>query len=452
MKKIITIFAAVLITASVFAQAPQKMSYQAVIRNASNALVPSTPVGMRISVLQGSPTGTAVYVETQTPSTNANGLVSLEIGTGTIITGTFAGINWATGPYFIKTETDPTGGTAYTIVGTNELMSVPYALFSANSTPGPQGPIGLTGSTGTVGATGAQGLTGLTGAAGPTGAIGATGSISSLTNANILVGNAANVPTGVAMSGDVTINNAGVSTIGAIKVTNAMLAGSIDLTSKVTSTLPIANGGTGAATLTANNVLLGNGTSAVQTVAPGTTGNVLTSNGTTWTSAVASGGGGGAHTIGESYGGGIVFYVYDGGQHGLIAATADQSTGIRWYNGTYRYTGTTGDGLGAGAMDTAMIVATQIADNQTGNFAAKVCADYSVTVGGVTYGDWYLPSKYELNLLYLQETVVGGFGISNYWSSSEVINTNAWVQSFADGNQGYFPKATTFYVRAVRAF
>jgi len=135
MKKIITILAVVLLTASVFAQAPQKMSYQAVIRNASNALVTSTPVGMRISLLQGTSTGMAVYVETQTPSTNANGLVSLEIGTGTIVTGTFAGINWATGPYFIKTETDPTGGTAYTIAGTNELMSVPYALFSANATP-----------------------------------------------------------------------------------------------------------------------------------------------------------------------------------------------------------------------------------------------------------------------------------------------------------------------------
>jgi len=131
MKKIYSILAGLLLTASVFAQAPQKMSYQAVIRNSSNALITSTPVGMQISIMQGSPTGTAVYIETQTPSTNANGLVSLEIGTGTIVTGTFAGINWAAGPYFIKTETDPTGGTAYTIAGTNELMSVPYALFSA---------------------------------------------------------------------------------------------------------------------------------------------------------------------------------------------------------------------------------------------------------------------------------------------------------------------------------
>lgn len=130
MKKIFTILAAVLLTASVFAQARQKMSYQAVIRNASNTLVTNTPVGMQISILQGSSTGTAVYVETQTPTTNANGLVSLEIGTGTIVTGTFASINWATGPYFIKTETDPANGTTYTITGTSELLSVPYALHA----------------------------------------------------------------------------------------------------------------------------------------------------------------------------------------------------------------------------------------------------------------------------------------------------------------------------------
>ena len=156
------------------AQAPQKMSFQAVVRNGSNALITSVPVGMKISILQGSATGTTVYVETQTPTTNSNGLVSLEIGTGTIVTGTFSGINWANGPYFIKTETDPLGGNSYTISGTSELMSVPYALFSANSTPGPQGPIGATGPTG---ATGAQGPIGLTGATGPAGTTGAQGPI-----------------------------------------------------------------------------------------------------------------------------------------------------------------------------------------------------------------------------------------------------------------------------------
>ncbi len=115
-----------------FAQAPSKMSYQAVIRNSSNALVSNQPVGMRISILQGTANGTSVYVETQIPTTNDNGLVSIEIGGGSVVSGTFASINWANGPYFIKTETDPSGGTSYSITGTSQLLSVPYVFFSAN--------------------------------------------------------------------------------------------------------------------------------------------------------------------------------------------------------------------------------------------------------------------------------------------------------------------------------
>ena len=130
MKKFITLCVAKLLAASVFAQAPNKMSYQAIIRNSSNVLVTNSAVGMRISILQTSPSGTAVYVETQTPTTNTNGLVSIEIGGGTILSGNFSTIDWANGPYFIKTETDPTGGTSYTIAGTSELLSVPYALYS----------------------------------------------------------------------------------------------------------------------------------------------------------------------------------------------------------------------------------------------------------------------------------------------------------------------------------
>ena len=96
MKKLFTILAVVLINASSFAQSPpQKMSYQAIIRNSNNALVTSTTVGMQITILQASPMGvtTPVYVETQTPTTNINGLVSLEIGAGTVISGTFSTIS-----------------------------------------------------------------------------------------------------------------------------------------------------------------------------------------------------------------------------------------------------------------------------------------------------------------------------------------------------------------------
>lgn len=133
MKKLLTICATLVITASIFAQAPNKMSYQAVVRNSSNALIINQPVGMRISILQGSASGTAVYVETQTPSTNANGLVSIAIGTGTVVSGTFSAIDWGNGPFFIQTETDPAGGTSYSITGTSELLSVPFALFAANA-------------------------------------------------------------------------------------------------------------------------------------------------------------------------------------------------------------------------------------------------------------------------------------------------------------------------------
>jgi uncharacterized protein (TIGR02145 family) len=130
MRKIFTILVAVLLTASVFAQSPEKMSYQAVIRNSSDAIVTNTQIGMQISILQGSASGTAVYVETQTPTTNANGLVSIEIGAGTMLSGDFTTIDWANGTYFIKTETDPTGGTSYSITGTSQLLSVPYALHA----------------------------------------------------------------------------------------------------------------------------------------------------------------------------------------------------------------------------------------------------------------------------------------------------------------------------------
>lgn len=133
MKKLYSFLAIIAFSLNIFSQAPEKMSYQAVVRDASDALIVSTTVGMQISILEGSSTGTPVYVETQTPTTNANGLISIEIGNGTIVSGDFTTIDWSTGSYFIKTETDPTGGTSYTITGESQLLSVPYALFSKNS-------------------------------------------------------------------------------------------------------------------------------------------------------------------------------------------------------------------------------------------------------------------------------------------------------------------------------
>lgn len=135
MKKFFTLMVLVLMTITIIAQAPQKMSYQFVVRNASGVLVAGSPVGVRVAILQGSPTGTIIYHELFNPNpiTNANGLVSIEIGTGLAIIGTFSSINWAGGPYYIKTETDPAGGTNYSVIGTSQLLSVPYALYSKSS-------------------------------------------------------------------------------------------------------------------------------------------------------------------------------------------------------------------------------------------------------------------------------------------------------------------------------
>jgi hypothetical protein len=108
------------------AQFPEKMSYQAVIRDGSNNLVINQQIGIRLGVLQGSADGGEVYNETQNPTTNSNGLITIEIGGNE----KFSLLDWTNGPYFLKTEVDPTGGTSYSITGTSQLLTVPYAFHA----------------------------------------------------------------------------------------------------------------------------------------------------------------------------------------------------------------------------------------------------------------------------------------------------------------------------------
>jgi hypothetical protein len=161
--------------------------------------------------------------------------------------------------------------------------------------------------------------------------------------------------------------------------------------------------------------------------------------------------------VGDSYGGGIVAYILQSGDlgyisgqtHGLIAATEDQSTGIAWSNITSTLVGGTDTAYGTGAANTTKIIA------QAGHSssAAKVCADYTVTVNSVTYDDWYLPSKDELNKLYLNKVIIGGFADDLYWSSSEDSAGYAWLQWLGGGGgQGVGSKDNGQRVRAVRAF
>ncbi|MGD9643706.1 MAG: DUF1566 domain-containing protein [Elusimicrobiales bacterium] len=150
--------------------------------------------------------------------------------------------------------------------------------------------------------------------------------------------------------------------------------------------------------------------------------------------------------IGDSYGGGIVFWVDAKGNQALISATADQSGSIKWSNDSTA-TGATLDGVYAGKADTVMISTMQ----GPGSYAARLCEDYSVTVGGEYYDDWYLPSKAELQLLYAQRTVVGGFVAGYYWSSTEYTFSHAWNLTFDSGVWNTYSKTNPYKVRCVRA-
>ena len=215
------------------------------------------------------------------------------------------------------------------------------------------------------------------------------------------------------------------------------------------------------ATATAKNVTWSSSAAAVATVSANGVVTPLTAGTTTITVTTVDGGltatctvtvNPTAVAIGDSYGGGIVAYVLQSGdpgydanvQHGLIAAKADQSIGTQWNNGSNVATGATGTAIGTGQANTTAIVTIQGA----GSYAAQLCND--LTEGG--YDDWFLPSKDELNKLYINKVAIGGFAEDYYWSSSEFSAFNAWGQNFSDGYQFINVKYYTFRVRAVRAF
>jgi len=134
MRKVLLSFAAAsLFAVSTWAQAPQSFNYQAVVRNNTGAVVANQAVSVRLTVHDGSSSGTTVYQETKSLTTNQFGLVTHAVGTGTQVgSGTFAGINWGSGSKWLQVEVDASGGSSYTDMGTSQLLSVPYALYAAN--------------------------------------------------------------------------------------------------------------------------------------------------------------------------------------------------------------------------------------------------------------------------------------------------------------------------------
>ncbi len=349
MKRVKNIFIAVLIITLIFqiegiAQAPEKIAYQAVVRDGTNLLLASQAIGVQITILRDA---AAIYVETHSVTTNLNALLSVEVGTGTVVSGQFDTIAWHAGTIFIKADIDPSGGTAYSINGTAELLSMPYALFAKEAENG------------------------------------FSGDFNDLTNKPNFDGSETKVIAG----------------------------------SKVTVT--------------------GTGTSAtpymVNAIVPVS---------------------GFEHYLGESFKGGIIFYIYtgsDGTEYDLIVHP-NESAAALWQN------------------TSAFTNARRTYD---GEWNTDLMTDSPAKAYVQSLGQpWYLPSIDELSLLYQNRfhanqglEAIGGTPFStvdaaanNYWSSTEFSSTYAWYMSFNTGvvagtsSSGANPKPNNRRVRAIQKY
>ncbi|PQJ79566.1 Lcl domain-containing protein [Polaribacter porphyrae] len=306
-----------------YGQTPEKISFQAVVRNADQNIVGNKAVGFKLSILSTSVSGTVIYSETHTPTTNINGLVSLEIGTGSVVMGNFSTIDWGANTYYVKTEIDLDGGTNYTISGTSQLLSVPYALHAK-------------------------------------------------------------------------------------KAENVFSGNYDDLTNKPKS-------------------------NAIKT-----------------------------YKVGDFAHGGVVFWVDETEQHGLVCSKINQSNATKWFAGTFGNTHAKGNGLFSGKANNSIIIATHASIGDDDNlYAARLCNELEITENSIMYGDWYLPSKYELNLIFQNLSAINATAITNggeaftndvYWSSTEETSSRVWVLNFANGQESTVLKNISNRVRAIRSF
>jgi len=522
MEKLFTLLAAVTLSAMLFAQAPQSFSYQTVIRDANWTVLDNQSVGIKISILEDVSNGTVVYEETHSATTSTIGLVNLSVGDGVVMTGVFNTIDWGNHNYFIEVAVDVTGGSNFIVMGTTQLRSVPYALYAETSgtpgTPGADGADGIDGTNGTNGVDGADGTNGINGLPGADGTNGANGTDGYTPIFGLDYTNGVDGATGPAG------NDGQDGTNGTNGLPGADGADGIDGTNGTNGVdgadgtngingLPGADGTNGANGAVGAQGLQGiagsdgangnhgtNGTNGADgavgaqgiqgvvgtignTGSQGTTGNTGSQGTTGNTGAQGATGQQGIQgiagtngvdsamvasmiaaavtnnptqpaQIGEYREGGIVFWIDYSGQHGLVCDLQDLPQ-AQWGCFGNAIPGADGQVYGAGIQNTIDI----LASCYDIGIAAALCA--SSTAQG--YNDWFLPSKYALENLFLERNNIyfslimnGGsfFSQQIYLSSTENDHVNAWAKDFDLSNAMTYPipKSTYLNVRAVRAF
>jgi hypothetical protein len=423
-----------LFTLGVNAQTPPNaFNYSAVARNAAGQPIATTTIGIQITILKTSPTGASQYSENHFVNTDAFGLFNLVIGAGAVQSGSMTTIDWSNDNYYLKVGMDAAGGTNFLVMGTTQLLSVPYAMYakSAGSVSGGAG-VTIT-SVSTAGDT-LYLSNGQTFVAG-----GNTGGTGNLVLPTITTNAVSGITSNSATFGG-AINNANG---------NQIMERGI-----VYSTTPNP-------TINSNKIMIGNGIGTFDTISalnyqyahllnPNTTyyvrayavteNNISAYGNEVIFTTLAVG------QVGP--GGGIVFFNKGnttGGWQYLETATSDQGTGVAWGCEGTSIPGTQLT-VGSGEANTSLIVA----GCNEASFAAKLCDN--LTLGGQT--DWFLPSRDELYLMYenLHLNNQGNFTLSDYWSSSEYDGNLAWRFNFYYVLAANVYKNEVYYVRAVRAF
>jgi len=464
-------------TMILWSQVPQAMTYKAMAKDEWGVALPNKYITLRFSIIQGSETGPVVYRETQNTTTNKFGLMDVQIGKGTPDIGIFSSIDWSSGVYYIQIEMDPKGGTDFRLDDpAHQLLSVPYALYAESvenddvddadndatnelqtlsvdgleltiengntvflqddPDPDPGNEvitnIILNGTILEITEASETKMVDLASLTGSTNIDDLENRVAQLESIVAELSKIDNDEDGFSLAdGDCNDNDASVYP-GAQEI----LGDGIDQDCDGSDLVDADNDGDG---FKISQGDCNDSDPAIYPYAPEIIGDGIDNN--------CNGVIDENYFIGQNYGGGIIFYIDETGQHGLVCAPSDQSTFAEWGCSSIMIVGADGTAVGTGYQNTIDIVN----GCSTAGIAARIC--YDLELNG--YEDWFLPSKDELNLMYvnLHLNGLGGFASAYYWSSTEPsINFNAYYQAFDYGSQFLSYKTGTYYVRAVRAF